>query len=231
MDRKRSDKRPGITTEMQYQVDNWYYFNWLSGDHICEQHIHNLDVCNWVKTKDLDNPVYPIAAQGMGGRQVRTDPEAGEIFDHHAVEFEYEDGSRMFSFCRHIPGCWDSISEHCQGTRGSCDIGAGRAKFIDAKDGKPGEYVYRGDRKNPYEIEHVDLIASIRNGKPLNEAMFGAMSSMTAILGRLCTYSGKYLTMADAMKSKLRLGPPEDFTWETAPPVPKVAVPGVSEVL
>src|SRR5207247_1123854 len=112
MDRKRSDKRPGIDTEMKYQVDNWYYFTWLSGDHICEQHIHNLDVCNWVKSKDPKEPMYPVEAQGMGGREVRKERDAGEIFDHHAVEFIYADGSRMFSYCRHIPGCWDSVSEY-----------------------------------------------------------------------------------------------------------------------
>ncbi len=222
MDRKRSDKRPGIVTDMQYQVDNWYYFTWLSGDHICEQHIHNLDVCNWVK-----GDKYPIAAQGMGGRQVRTERDAGEIFDHHAVEFEYEDGSRMFSFCRHIPGCWDSVSEHCQGTKGKCEI---TDAYIPASKGVE-EWRYRGPRPDPYQVEHADLIASIRKGDPLNEGMKGAMSSMTAILGRMCTYSGKPITMKKALESTLRLGPEEGFTWETTPPTPKVAVPGVSEVL
>jgi predicted dehydrogenase len=224
-DRKRSDKRPGVTSEMQYQVDNWYYFTWLSGDHIVEQHIHNLDVCNWVKGFK-----YPIAAQGMGGRQVRTDRDTGEIFDHHAVEFEYEDGSRMFSFCRHIPGCWDSVSEHCQGTKGRCEV---TDAFIVSKDAKGivEEWRYRGPRPDPYQVEHADLIASIRKGEPLNEAFNGAMSSMTAVLGRMCTYSGKPITMKQALASKLRLGPEDGFTWETTPPTPKVAVPGVSEVL
>ncbi len=221
MDRKRSDKRPGIVTDMQYQVDNWYYFNWLSGDHIVEQHIHNMDVCNWVKGD------YPIAAQGMGGRQVRTEPDAGEIFDHHAVEFEYKDGSRMFSFCRHIPGCWPQEAEYCQGTKGRCDIAGG---LIPAGPGIE-EWRYRGPRPDPYQMEHADLVASIRKGEPLNEADFGAMSSMTAILGRLCTYSGQRIEMAQALKSKLRLGPEEGFTWETAPPTPRVAVPGVTDVL
>jgi predicted dehydrogenase len=220
-DRKRSDKRPGIITDMQYQVDNWYYFNWLSGDHICEQHIHNLDVCNWVKGK------YPVEAQGMGGREVRTEKELGEIFDHHAVEFLYDDGSRMFSFCRHIPGCWNSISEHCQGTKGSCEIADA---YIPASAGVV-EWKYNGPRNDPYQTEHADLIASIRKGDPINEGEFGAMSSMTSILGRMCTYSGKRITMKEALASKLRLGPEEGFTWETTPPAPKVAVPGQTEVL
>ena len=95
-------------TEMEYQMRNWYYFNWLCGDHIVEQHIHNLDVINWLKRG------YPVKAEGMGGRQVRTGKDYGEIFDHHAVEFEYADGTRLFSHCRHIPNCWDSVSEHAQ---------------------------------------------------------------------------------------------------------------------
>merc|ERR1712096_582199 len=88
--------REQVKTEMEYQMRNWYYYNWLCGDHICEQHIHNLDVGNWLKDD------FPVKANGMGGRQVRTDKRYGEIFDHHAVEFEYADGARMFSQCRHI---------------------------------------------------------------------------------------------------------------------------------
>src|SRR5438132_1416454 len=101
---------------MEYQMRNWYYFVWLCGDHICEQHIHNLDVMNWVKQG------HPVRAHGMGGVEVRKGPDYGEIFDHHAVEFEYADGSRCFSQCRHINGCWDSVSEHAVGTKGSVDI-------------------------------------------------------------------------------------------------------------
>jgi predicted dehydrogenase len=220
VDRKRSDKRPGIVTEMQYQVDNWYYFNWLSGDHICEQHIHNLDVCNWVK-----GDKYPVEAQGMGGREVRTESDWGEIFDHHAVEFVYEDGSRMYSFCRHIPGCWNEIAEFAQGSKGTADIEAGKIQA------GSDEWVYRGSRNREYQTEHHDLIASIRKGDPINEGEYGAMSSMTAILGRMCTYSGKMIKMKDALASKRRLGPEDGFNWDTTPPAPKVAVPGQTEVL
>ena len=103
---------------MEYQMRNWYYFNWLCGDHIVEQHIHNLDVINWLKD------AYPVKANGMGGRQVRTGKDYGEIYDHHAVEFEYADGTRMFSQCRHIPNCWNSVTEHAHGTKGTADISA-----------------------------------------------------------------------------------------------------------
>jgi predicted dehydrogenase len=201
-------------TEMEYQMRNWYYFNWLCGDHIVEQHIHNIDVINWLKGK------YPIRAQGMGGRQVRTGEDYGEIFDHHAVEFEYDDGSRMFSYCRHIPGCWDSVSEHVLGTKGTADISA---SVIRTNGEKP--WKYRGPSNNPYQTEHDDLFASIRAGTPLNEAEFGALSSMTAIMGRMATYSGKLIRWDDALNSELSLAPAE-YAFDATPPVPSVAVPG-----
>jgi len=206
-------------TEMEYQVRNWYYFNWLSGDHIVEQHIHNMDVINWLKN------AYPVAAQGMGGREVRKGKDTGEIFDHHAVEFEYADGTRMFSYCRHIPGCWDSVTEHVIGTNGTSDISASviRPKSGDA-------WKYRGKRGNPYQIEHDDLFASIREGKPLNEGEMGALSSMTAILGRLATYSGKLLKFEEALASNINLAPAE-YDWNASPPVPHVAVPGQTQVI
>ena len=119
--------REQVKTEMEYQMWNWYYYNWLSGDHIVEQHIHNLDVGNWVKQ------AHPVCALGMGGRQVRTDKKYGEIFDHHAVEFEYPDGSRMFSQCRHIKNCWSSVSEYAIGTKGTADISDYRIAAADGK--------------------------------------------------------------------------------------------------
>jgi predicted dehydrogenase len=91
---------------MHLQIRNWHYFTWLSGDHIVEQHVHNIDVCNWIKG------AHPVRAQGMGGRQVRNAKRHGQIFDHHFVEFEYADGVRMISQCRQIPGCWTTVSEH-----------------------------------------------------------------------------------------------------------------------
>jgi predicted dehydrogenase len=206
-------------TEMQYQVRNWYYFNWLGGDHIVEQHIHNLDVSNWLKG------AYPVRCQGLGGRQVRVAPEYGEIYDHFACEYEYADGTRMFSYCRHIPNCWDSVTEHAIGTKGTSDISA---SIIDVKGGD--KWKYRGKRANPYQVEHDDLFASIRSGNPLNEGENGALSSMTAILGRMATYSGKMLKWEDALNSKISLAPTE-YSWEATPPVPVVAVPGQTTVV
>jgi myo-inositol 2-dehydrogenase/D-chiro-inositol 1-dehydrogenase len=209
-------RQPG-QTEMEYQMRNWYYFNWLCGDHIVEQHIHNLDVINWVK----GGP--PIAAQGMGGREVRKGEDYGEIYDHHAVEFEYADGSRMFSYCRHIPNCWDSVSEHVHGTRGWADISGAAIQVY----GDSQQWNYRGTNNNPYQTEHDDLQASIRSGSPINEGEYGAYSSMTAILGRMATYSGKYVRWDEAIASELSLAPKE-YAWDAAPPVPSVAVPGVT---
>ena len=206
-------RKPG-QTEMEYQMRNWYYFNWLCGDHIVEQHIHNLDVINWLKG------THPIRCQGMGGRQVRTGKDYGEIFDHHAVEYEYEDGSRMFSYCRHIPGCWSSVSEHAQGTKGKADI-SGALIHADGQ----STWRYRGKKNNPYQTEHDDLFAAIRSGKPYNEAEYGAHSSMTAIMGRMATYSGKMVSWDEAINSDLNLAP-ERYAWDAMPPEPHVAVPG-----
>jgi myo-inositol 2-dehydrogenase / D-chiro-inositol 1-dehydrogenase len=188
-------------TEMEYQMRNWYYFTWICGDHIVEQHVHNLDVINWVKKG------YPVRAEGMGGCEVRKGLDYGEIFDHHAVEFEYADGSRLFSFCRHIHGCWNSVSEHVVGTKGSCDVSAftirGPNPWRFRKEGAP----------NPYQQEHDELFAAIRADTPLNDAENGARSTMTAILGRLSTYSGKMIEWNDALNSQITLMP-DTLAWD-----------------
>lgn len=217
-------KRENAKNEMEYQMRNWYYYNWLCGDHIVEQHIHNLDVANWV----MDG--FPVKAHGMGGRQVRTDKKYGEIYDHHAVEFEYADGTRAYSQCRHIANCWNSVSEHAHATKAQADISGGR--FFDGVNWK-----YNGPNKNPYQVEHDDLFAAIRTGAEYNEADNGAMSSMTSILGRMCTYSGKVIEMADAVKSNISLMP-KSFAWDAEMPTKPnadgaypIAVPGVTKVL
>jgi myo-inositol 2-dehydrogenase / D-chiro-inositol 1-dehydrogenase len=213
-------------TEMTYQMRNWYYFTWLSGDHIVEQHIHNLDVINWLKGKT------PIAANGMGGRQVRVDKIYGQIFDHHAVEYEYDDGTRMISQCRHIPHTWSPVTEHVAGTKGKCDISGGLIEGANP-------WKFSGKSPNPYQVEHDDLFESIRSGNPINEGEYGATSSMTAILGRLATYSGKVVSWKDALNTNIRLAPADQsYAWEaTAPTLPDangyytVATPGVTQVV
>jgi myo-inositol 2-dehydrogenase/D-chiro-inositol 1-dehydrogenase len=211
-------------TEMQYQIRNWYFFTWLSGDHIVEQHCHNIDVCNWIKG------AHPIRASGLGGRQVRTSKEHGQIFDHHFVEFEYEDGTRMFSECSQIPRIWHTVTEHVQGTKGRADLANDRNGFA-ITGASPWHYrSQKGD--NPYQLEHDDLFDAIRNNKTYNEAEYGAYSTMTAILGRMATYSGELVEWEEAFNSKLELVP-KSLTWNSTPPVlPKadgfypVAMPG-----
>ncbi len=212
-------------TEMEYQMRNWYYFNWLCGDHIVEQHIHNLDVGNWLKG------AHPIKANGMGGREVRRGQDHGEIFDHHAVEYTYEDGSTMLSQCRHIRGCWSIVDEFAHGTRGSARV-SGPIKFNDGT-----QWKYSGPNPNPYEQEHEDLFAAIRNGEPFNEGDYGAHSTMTAILGRLATYSGKVITWDEAINSSVDLSP-ADYDFNATPSIVPdaegnypVAVPGKSQVV
>ena len=215
-------------TEMQYQMRNWYYFNWLCGDHIVEQHIHNIDVYNWVKG------AYPVSAQGMGGRQVRTGKEHGEIFDHHYVEFTYEDGSILNSQCRHIKGCKNNVSEMLIGTKGV--VNTNGSGTITGHDGQ-SIYKHRGKNDpNPYQVEHDELFASIRKGEVINDLHYGAMSTMSSILGRYATYSGLEVRIDDALASEVQLMSPTN-SWDDNPPVMPgddgyypVAVPGKSIV-
>ena len=194
-------------TEMEYQMRNWYYFVWICGDHIVEQHIHNLDVMNWVKKG------HPVRAHGMGGVEVRKGPDYGEIFDHHAVEFEYADGTRCFSQCRHINGCWSDVSEHVVGSKGSADLSDGRWAIKG-----PNAWRFQGKQERErYQQEHDDLFEAIRSNKPYNEVENGAHSTMTAILGRMATYSGKIVEWDEAINSEISVMP-KHFAWDAEPP-------------
>jgi predicted dehydrogenase len=221
------NKRKYGQTEMEYQMRNWYYFNWLCGDHITEQHIHNIDVMNWFKGS------YPVRAQGMGGRQVRKGKDHGEIFDHHYVEFTYADGSILNSQCRHIPGTASRVDEMLVGTKGviRCD----EATIKDSK----GKELFRYDKKgenNPYQTEHDELFAAIAKGEyKFADAENGAKSTMTSILGRMATYSGQIIEWDKALHSGLDIMP-KKFDWDALPPVVPnddgyypVAVPGVTK--
>ena len=189
--------RKADQSELEYQLRNWYYFNWLCGDHITEQHIHNLDVINWLVGS------HPLEAQGQGGREVRDGVNHGQIFDHHMVEFTYEGGLRMLSQCRHIRGCWNSVSEHVHGTRGYCEIS--KARIFDHR----GKLRWQSETKEiqgkGWQQEHHDLFAALRRGERPNETRYGAESTMTAILGRMATYGGKIVKWDQALKSDLRL--------------------------
>ncbi len=198
-------------TEMEYQVANWYMFTWLCGDHIVEQHIHNLDVANWVMNK------YPIRCAGVGGRSFLKGPDSGEIFDHFNVEYEYEGGARVFSQCRQIPGFkWNPVSEHAVGTKGTCDVSG----FV-IRGANPWRFKAEPAKHGPnegHQLEHYPLQAAIRADEKYNEAENGAKSTLTAIMGRMSAYSGREVTWDEALNSTLVLAP-DQFSWDATPKV------------
>jgi predicted dehydrogenase len=206
-------KRTEGQSEMEYQMRNWYYFNWLCGDHIVEQHVHNIDVMNWFK----GGP--PVKAQGMGGREVRVGKDFGEIFDHHYVEFTFADGSVMNSQCRHQPGAMNRVTEIIGCQKGKAYPG----RIVDAA----GNTVWRfkGKGNDPYQTEHDVLYQHIRDDKPINNAYYTAASTMTAILGRMATYSGKELKYDEALASEISIMP-KVYDWD-ADPGPKAGADGL----
>jgi predicted dehydrogenase len=217
--------RQQVKSEMEYQMRNWYYYTWLCGDHIVEQHIHNLDVANWIKGD------HPVRCWGIGGRQVLTDKRYGEIFDHHVVEYEYPDGSRCFSQCRHQPACWNSVTEHAIGSKGTANVSGYSIKS------QGNDWRYHGHHSQPYQVEHDDLFAAIRANRSYNEVDNGAASTMTAIMGRMATYSGKKVEWDAALNSQIDLMP-ERFAFDAEPrnlPLPDgsyaIPVPGVTKAV
>ncbi len=199
-------------SELEYQLRNWYYFTWLSGDHLVEQHIHNLDVINWLLQD------HPVEAQGQGGRELRRGIDHGQIFDHHTVEYTYANGFKLFSQCRQMQGCWQSISEHAHGTEGTANIS--EAVIRD----RYGCKLWQSDAVDVagkgWQSELNDLFAAIRRGDIPNECDAAATSTMTAILGRLATYSGKRVKWNDALQSEVGLGSTDDLhSLDDQPPV------------
>ena len=200
-------------TEMEYQMRNWYYFNWLCGDHIVEQHVHQIDVANWVKGS------YPVSIQGTGSRAWRTGKDYGEIYDNHAVELTYADGSVIYSQCRHFEGTSNRVDETFQGTKGRVYLSASDDGILwDHK----GNELYRHPKQgnaNPYQHEHVELFDAISKGEyRFEDAEYGAYSTLTGIIGRLATYSGQVIKWEDALKSDVDLMP-ERFAWDAMPKV------------
>lgn len=196
-------------SDMEWQIRNWLYFTWLSGDHIVEQHVHNLDVMNWAIGE------HPAKAYGMGGRQVRTEPRFGHIYDHFAIEYEYPGGARVLSMCRQQDGTAGRVGEHIVGTEGASNGGGGIWGA--------NPYRFREENPpNPYEQEHVDLITSIRAGQPLNEGRQVSESTLSAIMGRMSAYTGQEVSWDKALNSEQRWGPDElVFGPLPVPPVPE----------
>jgi len=212
-------KQPGWS-EMTYQMRNWYNFTWLSGDFNVEQHVHFLDLCAWVM-KDR----YPSRAVGMGGRQALTGPEYGQIYDHFAVIYEYDDGARLVSDCRQQPGCKSDISAQVLGTRGRADLSE-RRKGMRIR-GKGGDWSFDGRENEMYQTEHDELFAAVRGGKPVNNGEYMARSTLLAIMGRMAAYTGQEVTWEMAMNSQEDLRP-DRYDWDAEPPPATVAVPGVT---
>jgi predicted dehydrogenase len=221
--------KPAKMGEMEYQIRHWNLFCWLCGDHIVEQACHEIDVANWV----MDGP--PEKANGMCGRQVRTGPNTGDIFDHHAVEFEYKGGVRNFCQARQQPGTWEHVSDNIHGTKGLMTIGKGAWGWGDKVDSRA---VRADPGMNSYQLEHNVLLASILGTGPHRfEGDYAATSGMTAVMGRMATYSGQLITWEEAVASQLALAP-EHYAFDAAPPTKPdaaglypVAIPGVTKAL
>lgn len=207
------DRQPGWS-DVEWQLRNWLYFTWISGDHIVEQHIHNIDVINWVLG------AHPISAMGMGGRQARVEPHYGHIYDHFAVEFEYPGGIKVLSMCRQIDNCAILIGERVYGTEGTADpsgsITAGSETWR-----------YNGVRRSGYKKEHEDLVNAIRNNQPINETRAVTESTLAAIMGRMSAYTGKVVTWDFVMNtSQLNLLERAEKLEFGPMPVEGVALPG-----
>jgi predicted dehydrogenase len=204
-------------SRMEYQIRNWLYFHWLSGDHICEQAVHSLDKTAW-----LQGDISPTRAFGMGGRQQRVDPEFGDIYDHHTVFYEYPNGIHVYFTCRQQSDTTPLVDELVLGTKGHANV-------LEHKIEGEKSWSYEGPGKNNmaamYDLEHVALFNSIRDGKPINDGHYMANSTMLAVMGRMCTYTGQTLTWDQCVSSQEKLGPSE-YAWNDNVPAVAVAIPG-----
>ncbi|VTS08916.1 Gfo/Idh/MocA family protein [Tuwongella immobilis] len=201
-------------SEMEYQMRNWYYFTWLSGDHYVEQHIHSIDKALWVM-KDQ----HPVSAVALGGRQQRTDEKYGNIWDHFSVIFEYANGAKVFTNTRQQAGCYNEVTDYVYGTKGIAEL---MSHKIDVFGGS--KWNYSGDAPNMYDYEHVELFQAIRKGTTINDGETMTASTLMGIMGRMAAYTGKKITWEEALNSKESLVP-STFAWG-ANPVPPIAIPG-----
>jgi myo-inositol 2-dehydrogenase/D-chiro-inositol 1-dehydrogenase len=216
-------RQPGWT-DMEWQLRNWYYYTWLSGDHIVEQAVHNVDKMAWMM-KD----VPPVSCMAIGGRQVRTEEQFGHIYDHFGVVYDYENDVRAFHFCRQQAGAAADNSDHVWGSDGVGHIvRAFTGPFVIK--GKTS-WRHREERmRDMYQIEHDELFASIRSGKPINDGERMAHSTLLAIMGRMAAYTGQVVSWEDALNSKENLFP-EKLAWDAPIAVPPVAMPGVTKLI
>lgn len=205
-------------SRMEYQIRNWLYYTWLSGDHILEQAVHSLDKTAW-----LLGDIQPTKAMAMGGRQQRTDPKYGHIYDHFTVFYEYPTGQHVYFTCRQQDGTDTHVDETVLGTAGRAEVLRHR---ITPKEGK--KWRYRGPKPSMYLVEHQEMFKSIRAGEPINNGDYMCNSTMIGIMGRMAAYSGKTLTWDDCFNSEERLGP-DEYAWSDMPE-PTAVIPGTSEM-
>jgi predicted dehydrogenase len=203
-------------TEMEFQMRNWYYFTWLSGDHIVEQHVHFIDYVCW-----LMNEQPPLHAWGYGGRSVRVEPKYGDIFDHHSIVYEYASGARVYALTRQQPGCFNGVYRTIIGTKGQ--LRSGGTKKQSGIFSLKGEPLWEAppDKEHPELNTFREMFAGMAAGKPVNDGVAFSRSTMMAILGRMATHSGQRVTWEEAMASTKALAP-ERYAWDATPPV----VPG-----
>jgi len=218
-------------TELRYQCRNWHNFNWLSGDHITEQHVHNLDVINWAIG------CSPREAHGQGGREVRVGPDSGQIFDHHHVEYAYQGGATLFSQCRNIPGCRNHVGEYVHGTAGYANVS--KAEIFDHRD----QLLWKSDLPfragQGYQLQMDHFFAALRRGDRPDDIEDAAHSTMTAIMGRMATYSGRKITWNQAIESQHALADVDRLrSWSDVAPIQPtrdggypVAIPGQTKVV
>ena len=215
---------PKDVTDLQKQLRMWYYYTWLSGDHICEQAIHAVDWLQWVM-KD----VVPVKCVAHGGRQVRTAPKYGHIFDHFEIVYEYANGVKGFLFTRQQAGCANDNSGTYFGTKGTGrDLGFTGTRIMD-ETGKE-KWRYSGPKPVMYDVEHKEFFASIRSGKHINDGDRMATSSMVGIMGRMAAYTGQEITYEQALNSQEQLVP-DNLTWDSPAPEVKVAIPGQTKFI
>lgn len=219
--RSLEEKQRNGWSDMEWQLRNWLYFTWLSGDHIVEQAIHSLDKTAWAMR---DEP--PVSCVGLGGRQTRTAPDFGHIFDHHYVVYQYKNGVKLFHSCRQQNGCKNETNDFIMGTKGTAE-----SMKHTITGANPWRYPAAQVKKDPsmYQQEHNELFASIRSGKPINNGDWMSKSTMLAIMGRMATYTGREITWDMALNSKEDLTPAK---YAFGPmEVPPVAQPGITRFI
>lgn len=203
-----SRQRRPDQSDISYQMLNWMYYKWLSGDHIVEQFIHSLDKSLWLHD---DEP--PVSAYGVGGRQVRNTPEFGDVYDHFSVVYEWKDGTKTFATTRQFAGCFAEVEDYVYGTKGT-------AKVIAHEITGENNWKYDGQKPGMYNQEHNELFAAIRKGETINNGIYMSYSTLMAILGREVAYSGKRITWDEIMNSQQNLSP---ASYDG--PAPEVVVP------